>query len=180
MNRIPTHKERMARYQAQPQITLNYRKDTARPYLVINLQDMYYDLLAVFNKHMDGVTGQERSEFASIVRALVTCYLEESNDGKNPRVLDNTVHSSIVAKLTREELCRLVGLYVPEDGEGSVEGHSRILKERQQLADVAYAECRAKHPSMRIDMSDLTIAEALLKSLGFLESPTEEQQDGIS
>jgi hypothetical protein len=166
----------MARYQAQPQITLNYRKEVSRPYSVINLQDMYYDLLAVFNKHMDGVAGQERSEFASVVRALVTCYLEESNDGKNPRVLDSNVHSSVVAKLTREELCRLVGVYVPEDGEGSVEVHNRILRERQQLADAAYAECRVKHPGMTIDMSDLTTAEALLKSLGFLE-PLEEQKN---
>jgi hypothetical protein len=178
MNRIPTHKERMARYQAQPQVTLSYRKEESRQYSVINLQDMYYDLLAVFNKHMEGVPGQERSEFASIVRALVTCYLDESNNGKSPRVLDNTVHSSVVAKLTREELCRLVGLYVPEDGEGSVEEHSRILKDRQQLANVAYAECRAKHPSMTIDMSDLATAETLLKSLGFLEQPEEQTDEG--
>ncbi|CAI8959045.1 hypothetical protein [Pseudomonas sp. IT-P218] len=179
MNRILTHKERMARYQAQPQVTLNYRKEESRPYSVINLQDMYYDLLAVFNKHMDGVAGQERSEFASIVRALVTCYLDESNDGKSPRVLDNAVHSSVVAKLIREELCRLVGLYVPEGGEGSVEEHSLILKERQQLADAAYAECRVKHPGMTIDMTDLASAEALLKSLGFIKQQ-EEQTDDIS
>ncbi|MCW1242950.1 hypothetical protein OC610_00890 [Pseudomonas sp. SAICEU22] len=180
MSKILTHKERMARYQAQPQLTLNYRKDVTRPYSAIDLQGMYYDLLAVFNKHMGGVTGQERSEFASIVRALVTCYLDETNEGKVPRVLDNKIHSSIIAQLTREELCRLVGLYVPEDGEGSEEGHNRILKERQQLADAAYAECRTKHPSMTIDMSDLTTAEALLTSLGFLQSPTEEQQNDIS
>lgn len=174
MNAIVTHKERMARYQTRQPVTLNYRKDPTREHSVIDLQGMYYDLLAVFNKHMDGVTTQERAEFASIVRALVTCYLEESNDGKVVRVLDNTVHSSVVAKLTREELCRLVGVYVPEDGEGSVEALNAVVRQRQQLADAAYAECRAKHPSMTIDMTNLTTAEALLRSLGFLESPAEE------
>ncbi|KPG99434.1 hypothetical protein AEQ67_09865 [Pseudomonas sp. RIT-PI-q] len=170
MNAIVTHKQRMARYQTRQPVTLNYRKDPNREHSVIDLQGMYYDVLAVFNKHMDGVAAQERAEFASIVRALVTCYLEESNDGRTVRVLENTVHSSVVAKLVREELCRLVGAYVPEDGEGSVEVHNQSLRQRQQLADAAYAECRIKHPAMTIDMSDLTTAEALLKSLGFLES----------
>lgn len=163
------HTQRMARYQNRQPVTLNYRKDTTRTQSVINLQDMYYDVLAVFNKHMDGVAIQERTEFASIVRALVTCYLEETNDGQTARVLDTAVHNSVVSKLTREELCRLVGVYVPENGEGSVEKINDILRQRQQLADAAYIECRVKHPGMTIDMSDLPASEALLKSLGFLE-----------
>ena len=163
------HTQRMARYQTRQPVTLNYRKDTTRNHSTINLQDMYYDVLAVFNKHMDGVSAQERTEFASVVRALVTCYLEETNDGQVARVLDTAVHNSVVSKLTREELCRLVGVYVPEDGEGSVENINYALRKRQQLADAAYAECRAKHPGMSIDMSDLTAAETLLKSIGFLK-----------
>lgn len=166
---IPTHKQRMARYQTRQPITLNYRKDATRNYSTINLQGMYYDILAVFSKHMEGVTIQERTEFASIIRSLVTCYLEETNEGQTARVLDTAAHNSVVSKLTREELCRLVGVYVPEDGEGSVEKINDILRQRQQLADIAYVECRVKHPGMSIDMSDLPAAENLLKSLGFLQ-----------
>lgn len=178
MNRIPTHKQRMARYQTNQPVTLKYRKDTTRPHSVINLQDMYYDVLAVFNKHMDGVATQQRAEFASIIRALVTCYLEESNEGQTVRVLDNAVHASVVSKLIREELCRLVDVYVPEDGEGSVEALNAVVRQRQQLADAAYAECLIKHPGMTIDMSDLATAEALLKSLGFLEQSEELTDEG--
>lgn len=178
MTRIPTHQQRMSRYQTHQPVTLQYRKDTTQPQSIINLQDMYYDVLAVFNKHMDGVATQQRAEFASIVRALVTCYLEESDDGRVPRVLDNAVHNSIVAKLTREELCRLVDVYVPEDGEGSVEALNAVVRQRQQLADAAYAECRTKHPGITIDMSDLTTAEALLQSLGFLQQPEELTHEG--
>lgn len=174
MNTIQTHSQRMARYKTKQPVTLDYRASPTIPHSTINLEEMYYDVLAAFNKHMSAVSALERAEFAAVVRALVTCYLEETADGKPVRVLDNAVHNSVVAKLTREELCRLVGVYVPEEGEGSVEAHNHILRQRQQAADAAYADCRAAHPGMTIDMTDLTTAEAVLKSLGFLESPIEE------